>query len=126
MTLGRQELGRKGERLAERFLRRRGMKTVARRYDTPLGEIDLVMQDGDTLVFVEVKTRTDPAHADPNDNIRANQQRHLTRAARWFIHHKRAEALPCRFDVALVVIPEAGDVEIRHFDNAFGPRARSR
>ena len=49
------EYGDKGERLAETYLKRRGLKLVARGYVTPVGEIDLIVRDGDTVVFVEVK-----------------------------------------------------------------------
>ena len=61
------ELGRVGERLAEQLLHKHGLKTVARRFTTPVGELDLVMRDGDTVVFVEVKTRRDRDLADPQD-----------------------------------------------------------
>ncbi len=120
------ELGRVGERLAEQFLHKHGLKTVARRFTTPVGELDLVMRDGDTVVFVEVKTRRDRDLADPQDAVNLPKQRRMTRAARWFIQHQRCDDQPCRFDVVAVLLPPDGQPEIEHFPNAFLPKAGRR
>ncbi len=117
----RHELGRRGEQLAEKYLRKNGLKTVARHYGTPVGELDLVMRDGATLVFTEVKTRRDRKHADPQDAVGYDKQRCLTRAARWFIHRKGWEDRPCRFDMVAVIVPLDGEPEIEHFPDAFPP-----
>jgi putative endonuclease len=117
----RHQLGREGERLAERFLRLRGLKTIARHFNTPTGELDLIMRDHETLVFVEVKTRRDRKYADPEDAVGANKRRRMTRAARWFIHEKRWDDQPCRFDVVAVLLPPDGRPEIEHFPDAFLP-----
>lgn len=121
MTDERQQLGRAGELLAAKFLRRRGLKTIARRFNTPAGEIDLIARDGETIVFVEVKTRRDRKLADPQDAVGAAKRRRMTRAARWFLHHKRCEDRPCRFDVVAIVLPPTGEPEIEHFPAAFAP-----
>ena len=118
----RHRLGDEGERLAERFLERRGLKTIARRFTTPVGELDLVMRDGETVVFVEVKTRRDRDFADPQDAVNVPKQRRLTRAAQWFIHDRRWEHRPCRFDVVAVTLAAGADPQIEHFPDAFGPR----
>lgn len=118
----RHKLGQEGERLAERFLRKNGYKTLARRFNTPVGEIDLVMRDRQTIVFVEVKTRSDRTVAEPQDAVGAVKQRKLARAAGWFIHHKRFDHKPCRFDVVAVVIPGDGPAQIEHFPDAFLPQ----
>lgn len=115
MSDPRHELGERGEALAQRFLKRRGLKTVARRFSTPIGELDLVMRDGDTVVFVEVKTRRDRTYADPEDAITTAKVRRLMRAVRWFLHQKRWEERPCRFDVVTVILPAEGNPEIKHF-----------
>ena len=118
----RHQLGREGERLAEKLLRRQGLKTVTRRFTTPVGELDLVMRDGDTVVFVEVKTRHDRDLADPEDAVTARKQRRLLRAARWFIHHNGWQDRPCRFDVVAVTLSDAGPPEFQHYPDAFTPR----
>jgi len=117
----RHELGRRGEQLAEKYLKQHGLKTVARHYNTPVGELDLVMRDGGTLVFAEVKTRRDRKYADPEDAVGHDKQRCLTRAAQWFIHRKGWEDRPCRFDMLAVILPPDGQAEIEHFPDAFGP-----
>ena len=124
MTADHLELGHKGERLAERFLKKRGYRLLARRFSTPAGELDLVMRAGDTLVFVEVKTQSDRAFGDPEQRVTLTKQRRLARAAKWFLTQKRytKSEPPCRFDVVSVIVPEAGDPEIEHFPDAFVPQ----
>jgi len=121
LTDPRQQLGLEGERLAERYLRSQGLKTVARRFRTPVGEIDLVMQAGESIVFVEVKTLRSRSLADPEDKIRTPKQRKLALAANWFLRKKGWEDRPCRFDVVAVVRPLLGPPEIEHLPDAFTP-----
>ena len=120
----RHELGQEGERLAEKYLRRRHLKTVTRHFSTPTGELDLVMRDGDTVVFVEVKTRRDRKYADPEDSVNRAKRSRMARAARWFIHLRRWEDRPCRFDVVTVILAEGAEPEIVHFPDCFTPRNR--
>jgi putative endonuclease len=117
----RSDLGLRGERLAEAFLKKRGLKAVARRFSTPVGELDLVMRQAETVVFVEVKTQRDRAFTDPELRVTAAKQRKLLKAAQWFLNRKRWIDRPCRFDVVAVVVPEAGEPVIEHFPDAFGP-----
>lgn len=117
----RHELGLQGERLAESFLRKRGLKTIARRYDTPVGELDLVMRERDTLVFVEVKTLRDRRFDDPENRVTPAKQSKLLKAAKWYLTRKRQTERPCRFDVVSVVLGDADNPEIEHFPDAFAP-----
>ena len=119
----RHELALRGEQLAESYLRKRGLKTVARRFNTPVGELDLVMREGRTLVFVEVKTRRHRVFADPQDALAPTKWRRLTRAARWFIRQRGWETRACRFDVVGVVAGPQGAPEIEHFRDAYAPRS---
>lgn len=123
MTTSRDHVGIEGERLAERCLLKKGFKLVARRYLTPVGELDLVMRDRDTLVFVEVKTQSDSVHLDPHERVTHTKRTRLTRAARWFVGHRRCEDAPCRFDVVSIVIPAGGVPRVEHFPDAFAPRS---
>ena len=115
----RSELGLQGERLAESFLRRQGLKTLARRFSTPVGELDLVMREGETIVFVEVKTQRDRTFKDPEEQVGPAKRRKLMKAVEWFLHRRKLEAQPLRFDVVGIVLPEEGEAEIRHFPDAF-------
>lgn len=117
----RRETALRGERLAEAFLKKRGFKSIARRFNTPVGELDLVMRDGATLVFVEVKTRRDRVFADPQDALNPTKWRRLTRAAHWFVRCRGWENDPCRFDMVGVTLPARGDPEVEYFPAAFVP-----
>jgi putative endonuclease len=113
-------LGNRGERAAARYLRRLGYRIIARQYASPFGEIDLVCLDGETLVFVEVKTRRSLAAGHPSEAVTAEKRRQLTRAALAYLkRHNRLEA-PARFDVVAVVWPEdRSQPQIEHYKNAF-------
>ena len=115
----RHQLGREGERLAERLLRKSGLRSVARHFNTPVGELDLVMRDGDTLVFVEVKTRRDRKFADPEDALTREKRRRLLQTARWYIEHTGWGDRPCRFDVVTAVVSSEGEPQLVHYPDAF-------
>ncbi len=95
-------LGKIGERHAVRFLSKAGFAIVARNYRTPLGEIDIVARDGETLVFIEVKTRSSRAFGLPQEAVDRRKQRQLIRAAQVFLKAHGEPAVPCRFDVVAV------------------------
>lgn len=95
------ELGRRAERAAERFLTRRGLRTIVRNYRTRVGEIDLVMADSGETVFVEVRYRTRTDFGDGAATVDYNKQTRLVRAARHYLRRQTDDA-PCRFDVISV------------------------
>jgi putative endonuclease len=99
MTLRRKRLGAEGERAAESLLRREGYRVLARNYRCPLGEIDLVALDGETVVFVEVKTRTDESFGDPLEAVGARKQRQVARVAEYYLGEHRLAEREARFDV---------------------------
>ena len=112
-------LGRWGERYSERFLRRKGLKRIARNFTCKLGEIDLIMADADgAIVFVEVKTRRDEGYARAQDAITSRKQTKLMRTAKYFLKTYKVKDKPLRFDVVAVVLGEKGPAEIRHYENA--------
>lgn len=116
-------LGRRGERATEKFLRRaRRYRLVVRNYVCPAGEIDLIFLDGDTLVFVEVKTRRPSEASDPEDAVGARKRVQMERAARYFLMKYRAQDRAARFDVVAVTWPPRGKPQIEHFPNAFAAR----
>jgi putative endonuclease len=113
-------LGFRGERAAEKFLKRRGYKIVARGLRSRGGELDLVAVDGRTIVFVEVKTRTSDRYGAPEEAVDLNKQKRMTRAALMFLKRHGLLEYSCRFDVVAVSWP-AGSKRptIEHFENAF-------
>jgi putative endonuclease len=120
----RHALGSRGERAAARFLRRRHHRIIARNYDCPAGEIDLITTQSETIVFVEVKTRSDEHGKDAGQTVAAGQRERIVRAAQYFLRKAHAESRPSRFDVVTVYFPSDGKPEIEHFEDAFGPKRR--
>ena len=114
------ELARDGEAVAGRYLAERGLRILGCNYATPLGEIDVVALDGETLVFVEVKTRASAAGATPEEAVTASKRRKLTQLALAFMKQHGQMNRRCRFDVVAVTWPEAADTpHITHYPHAF-------
>ena len=112
--------GNRGERAAERYLTALGYRIIARQHRNAGGELDLVALDGDTVVFIEVKTRQGEDHGQPVDAITADKQRRLTRAALVFLKQRGWLERRSRFDVVAVVWPEeTSEPQITHYQNAF-------
>ncbi|MGE3578324.1 MAG: YraN family protein [Vicinamibacterales bacterium] len=124
----RQTLGILGEELACEALTRRGYAILARRFRTRLGEIDIVARDGDTLVFVEVKTRQGGAFGDGAEAVGPRKQQKLGTMALLYLARHRLVDVPVRFDVVAVRVGESGtrrvDVFQQAFDFTVAPRHR--
>jgi len=113
-------LGARGEKLAARYLKREGYRILARRYDCPAGEIDLIASDGRTIVFIEVKTRAESdGPSDPTYGVRSRQQERNARAAQYFLRQMQIKTRPCRFDIVTVTWRESGKPTVEHFKDAF-------
>ncbi len=115
------KLGRKGERWARRLLQRAGYRHLASNYATTRGELDLIMQAADTVVFVEVKTRRNEDIAPVEAAVTAAKQRRMTAAAKQFIQKRGLHDCPCRFDVVTVLMDERNKPQLTHYPNAFAP-----
>jgi len=115
-------LGKIGEEYAAAFLDQLGYRLVAANFTLPVGrnrrgavvnaEIDLVAYDGDTLCFVEVKTRASDWFAPPEVNVDLRKRRQITRAARVYRQMLGIEDEPHRYDVVTVVIGDAATPQI--------------
>lgn len=114
----RQSLGKLGEDLACRELGRRGYAILARRYRTRYGEIDIVAGDGQTIVFVEVKTRDGTAFGTGAEAVTGWKQRRLARMATDYLARRRLLDVACRFDVVDITV-EGGVPRIEVYRNAF-------
>jgi putative endonuclease len=115
---GRLPLGRRGERAAEKYLRRIGYRIVARNFRAAGAEIDIVAMDGETIVFVEVKTRQSLAAGAPEEAVDLRKQTRMRRAAEAFARRYRADDYDMRFDI--VAIDASGErLEIELLRNAF-------
>jgi putative endonuclease len=113
-------LGRQGEKRAAAFLKQHGIQVLARGVANQFGEIDLVGLDGDTIVFVEVRTRRSLDAGHPAESVTAEKQGRLTRAALAFLKQNRLLDRRSRFDVVAILWPDgAKSPEIEHYKNAF-------
>jgi putative endonuclease len=116
MSTGRQNsaLGAYGERVAARHLVEHGLVVLDRNWRCDAGEIDLVLRDGDELVFCEVKTRSGTAYGHPFEAVDHTKAERLVRlAARWIADHGVA-APRVRFDMVGVVRRDRGAAEVEH------------
>lgn len=116
----RQQLGNQGEIEAARFLEKLGYKILHRQLRGRSGELDLVALDGDTIVFVEVKTRTSLSAGHPTEAITAAKQLKITQSALAFLKQHRWLNRRARFDVISMVWPiGSASPQIDHYKSAF-------
>ncbi len=118
MTTVRQRRGATAEQLAAAWLRRQGYAILARNVRTPLGEIDVVAQDGRTLCFVEVRSRHSDRYGTPEESITPRKQQHMLRAAQWYLQQQRwREETSIRFDL-IALRWQGGEPQIHHVRSA--------
>ncbi len=101
-------LGKKGERLAENYLKERGAKILERNFRTPFGEADLIIQDGDEIAFVEVKTREGNSFGTPREAVGKQKQARYYQIAKYY-WLKTGQEPNARFDV--VEVYPNGEIE---------------
>jgi len=112
-------VGKRGEHIAEAYLQGQGFAILEKNYRGKTGEIDIVARDGDTIVFVEVKTRRNMAYGPPQLAVTPFKQRQISRTAlTWLSHRKKANVL-ARFDVIAIIVPDQEAPRIEHIRNAF-------
>lgn len=112
------DLGSRGERIAARHLQGRGFLILARNWRAGHCEIDLVIEQGRTVAFVEVKTRS-PGPQEPAEAVDWRKRRHLVRAAARWIATRSPGALEFRFDVVSVSILTDQTELVEHIPGAF-------
>jgi putative endonuclease len=118
MSVARQSFGELGERIAERWLRRRGWKVVQRRFRNGHRDIDLVVERDGTVAFVEVKARRGAEFGGPVQAVNHRKRKQLERSALVWIDRHGREAESYRFDVVGVLL-DGAEVRICHVENAF-------
>ncbi len=120
MSDAKQQLGRQGEDLALDFLLGKGFKLVCRNFRYRGGEIDLVMFDAATLVFVEVRGKSTLAHGSALDTIDFKKRRQIEKTARFFLAREKINPeVFCRFDVIGISFTPGQPPKIDHIPNAF-------
>ena len=123
MTLKKKELGVKGEEIAARYLKSKGYRIIERNYRIRLGEIDIIAEQGNDLVFIEVKTRSGTHFGSPFDSITIQKQKQLSKVALEYINKQGCNNRPARFDVVGIEFQVGGntfrEAVIKLLQNAF-------
>jgi len=105
--------GKEGEKLALEYLKGKGFSPLGSHYWTRYGELDLIMEDEGTVVFVEVKRRNSDTYGEPEEAVTPFKRNHLARAALMYIKERNLFEKAIRFDVVSV-----GPEGIKHFTDA--------
>jgi len=113
-------LGSYGEFLAGRYLKAQGYRILEENFRNKLGEIDLIVQDGKTICFVEVKTRQSLDQGQPYEAVTPWKIRKLSQMATSYLKYKyHSLEIPSRFDVISIVQDKETPPNIKHIKNAF-------
>ena len=118
MSTARQAFGELGERIAERWLRRRGWRVLQRRFRNGHRDIDLVVERDGTVVFVEVKARKGAEFGGPVQAVNYRNRKQLERSSMVWIHLHGRDMESYRFDVVGVLVDGAA-VRVCHVENGF-------
>ena len=114
----KKRLGARGEDTAAKHLAEQGYGILARNYRKRSGEVDIIAQIEDMLVFVEVKTRRSSRFGSPAEAVDLKKRRRICSAALHYVSENKAGDLPARFDVIEVFAKNDG-LRVRHIINAF-------
>ncbi len=118
MTRERLELGERGEALALKKIKSLGYKKIVTNYRCPLGEVDLVAKDGDTLVFIEIKTRRGRPLGFAKEAVNARKQKQISKVALAYMKANNCCDVSARFDVVAVSLG-SGPPQLEVIQNAF-------
>ena len=117
--LSSQAVGKSGEELAQKFLKKKKYRIINRGYRLFRGEIDIIAYDKDTLVFIEVKTRRGSKFGQPEEAVTLSKQKQIQKIAQGFLIFNQLENIKCRFDVIALNLDDNQAYTIKHFINAF-------
>ena len=111
--------GEMGEKLAVRYLRLRGYKILGRNYRCKLGEIDVIARRKGTLVFIEVRSRSEPWLIDPASTVDEIKIARTINASKYYLMEKRLADIPCRFDIFAISFRPNKRPAKEHIQGAF-------
>jgi putative endonuclease len=119
LSLKRLTLGKSGEKMASRFLRKKGYRILELNYRTRRGEIDIIARNGQTLVFIEVKTRKSAFLDSPQAAVTVKKQRQISMVAQEYLDSNNLFDSEARFDVIAISLKAGEETQIEHIENAF-------
>lgn len=112
-------IGKRGEDAAARFLELMEYEILERNWECPAGEADIIARDGETLVFVEVKTRTSFDKGFPSEAVTAEKRHRYEKIACWYLKDYSYCDIPVRFDVIAMIALNDDRAFVRHYRGAF-------
>lgn len=115
-------VGQQGEDLAAKYLKRNRYKILDRNVRLGRYEIDIIAREGDTICFVEVRTRMDNDPVPPEDTVGPVKQRHIRAAAHYYIARHPDPNAYYRFDVVAIILPKDAKPQITLYRDAFQDR----
>ena len=104
MFKDRKRTGDLGEKQAAKFLKKHGYKVLETNYRCPIGGIDIIASDGDTIVFVEVRTRHGQRFGTPEESVNGTKQAKLIKLAQFYMNNQNDQSKPWRIDVVAIEI----------------------
>ncbi len=113
------KLGKSGEDVAVEYLKKKRYKIVNKGFRFLRGEIDIIAYDGDTLVFIEVKTRKSPRFTLPEESVTPAKRKQLRRVAQGYLLLEHIQDVECRFDVLSLSYDELEGYAVKHITDAF-------
>ena len=117
----RRDAGIRGERLARDFLKRRGYQIWETNYRCPEGEMDIIAKEGESLVFIEVRTKTSAEFGTPEESITPSKMRRLAAITAYYYQNHNDLPPSCRIDVVAVELSKEGKLSrIELIKNAVG------
>ena len=115
---GRRGLGQRGEALAADYLRRMGYQVLATNFRCQWGEVDIVAMDGETLVFVEVRTRRGDNFGTPQESLTLRKREHLIATAETYLQEHSEASEEWRIDLVSILAKRGSDPAIEHLRSA--------
>ena len=112
-------LGECGEKIARKYAKKAGMKILENNYRAVRGEIDLIDQDNEQIVFIEVKTNSTANPVPPENRVNSAKQRQIGKIARAYLQNTGKTECDTRFDVMGITLLDNGDCKISHIRDAF-------
>ncbi|HMN23200.1 MAG: YraN family protein [Ignavibacteriaceae bacterium] len=116
----KRDIGKEGEDIAAKYLIEKGFNIIARNYHySTKGEIDIIANDKNQLVFIEVKSRINLEYGEPEYAINPKKIRQIKKMAELYLFDKEIEEADCRFDIVAIILGDGKNPEINHYENAF-------
>lgn len=114
-----QNTGKDGEDMAAEFLEDKGYVILDRNYNFLRGEVDIIAYIGREIVFVEVKTRSSDHFGAPEEAVDEGKKKQIKKVAEAWLHERKMDGAPVRFDVIAIVGPQDEQKRIKHYEAAF-------